>query len=82
MRLGVGDLLLLYADGVTESVNEAAAELGYQGFENLARSLPVDQPALIGPALLEELRRFRGASQPFDDLSVIVLQQCDGSRLS
>ncbi|HYL14581.1 MAG TPA: PP2C family protein-serine/threonine phosphatase [Terriglobales bacterium] len=77
VRLGPGDLVLIYTDGVTESVNDASEELGYSGLLTLARSLPVHAPAQVGPALLAALARFRGASQPFDDLSVIVLQECD-----
>jgi phosphoserine phosphatase RsbU/P len=77
VRLGPGDLVLIYTDGVTESVNDASEELGYSGLLALARSLPVHEPAQVGPALLAALARFRGASQPFDDLSVIVLQECD-----
>lgn len=77
VRLGPGDLILIYTDGVTESVNDASAELGYDGLLALARSLPVHEPAQVGPALLTALAHFRGTSQPFDDLSVIVLQECD-----
>ena len=77
VRLGPGDLVLIYTDGVTESVNDASEELGYSGLLTLARSLPVHGPAQVGPALLAALARFRGASQPFDDLSVIALQECD-----
>jgi sigma-B regulation protein RsbU (phosphoserine phosphatase) len=77
VRLGPGDLILIYTDGVTESVNDVSVELGYNGLLALARSLPVHEPAKVGPALLAALARFRGASQPFDDLSVIVLQECD-----
>ncbi len=77
----MGDLVILYTDGVTESVNEAAAELGYHGLLDLARSLFVEEPSQIGMALLQALRRFCGASQPFDDLSVVVLQQNDGAQI-
>src|SRR5262249_40031846 len=31
VRLGPGDLILMYTDGVPESVNEVSAELGYNG---------------------------------------------------
>lgn len=77
VRLGLGDLILMYTDGVTESVNDASAELGYNGLLALARSLPVHEPAQVGSALLASLACFRGASQPFDDLSVILLQARD-----
>ena len=77
VRLGIGDLILMYTDGVTESVDEASKELGYEGLLDLTRSLPVRNPAEVGPALLAALHTFRGASKPFDDLSIIVLEQCD-----
>jgi serine phosphatase RsbU (regulator of sigma subunit) len=77
VRLGIGDLILIYTDGVTESVDEASKELGYEGLLDLIQSLPVCRPAEIGPTLLAALQRFRGAAKPFDDLSIIVLQQSD-----
>lgn len=62
------------------SVNEASKELGYEGLLDLTRSLPVRQPADVGQALRSALQRFRVAPKPVDDLSIIVLQQCDRIR--
>jgi sigma-B regulation protein RsbU (phosphoserine phosphatase) len=78
VRLGQGDLLVLYTDGITESTNQAGKELGYDGLLRLAKSLPlqnVNSPSVAGQALLLGVRDFRGESQIFDDESLVVLQQ-------
>jgi len=80
VRLGPGDLVILYTDGVSEAVNEEEQELGYEGLLGLARTLPTETPKLIGPALLEAVQRFRGTARAFDDRSILILQQADESH--
>ena len=41
VRLGPGDFLVLYTDGLTESTNEPGLELGYHGILSFAVSLPL-----------------------------------------
>jgi hypothetical protein len=80
VRLGLEDLVILYTDGISEAVNEQEQELGYEGLMGLARSLPVDSPARTGPALLDVVERFPGLARPFDDRSILVLQQSDSPK--
>jgi phosphoserine phosphatase RsbU/P len=78
VRLGRGDLLVLYTDGISESTNEAGQELGYNGLLQLARSLPVEttrSASAAGQALLSAVGAFRGRSPVFDNQSLVVLQQ-------
>jgi phosphoserine phosphatase RsbU/P len=78
VRLGPGDLLVLYTDGISESTSEAGAELGYDGILQLAKSLPLQTatpPSAVGRALLSAVSDFRGGSLIFDDESLVVLQQ-------
>jgi phosphoserine phosphatase RsbU/P len=80
VRLGLGDLVVLYTDGVSEAVNEEEQELGYEGLLGLARALPTETPKLIGSALLEAVQRFRGTARPFDDRSILIFEQTDNPR--
>lgn len=78
VRLGRGDLLVLYTDGISESTNDAGQELGYEGLLRLAKSLPVEttrSAGAAGQALLSAVGAFRGGSPVFDDQSLVVLQQ-------
>ncbi len=78
VRLGRGDLLVLYTDGISESTNDAGKELGYEGLLQLAKSLPVEttrSASAAGQALLSAVSAFRGGTPVFDDQSLVVLQQ-------
>jgi len=57
VRLGEGDLLILYPDGISESTSEDGKELGCDGLLQLARSLPLQttkSPSAAGQALLQQ----------------------------
>jgi len=78
--LGLGDLLVLYTDGISESTNQAGKELGYDGLMRLAKSLPfqtVNSPSAAGQALLSAVRDFRGGSPILDDESLVVLHRTE-----
>jgi sigma-B regulation protein RsbU (phosphoserine phosphatase) len=77
LELDQGDLLLLYTDGVSESVNDAGKQLGLKGLLNLARQLPTTSPAGVGTALLAAIEDYRGGSSAADDETVIVLRRTE-----
>jgi len=85
VRLGDGDLLILYTDGISEWTNEAGEELGYEGLLALAKSLPVETanvPSTVGHALLLALEVFSGGSPALDDQSLMVLLQTTDNATS
>jgi phosphoserine phosphatase RsbU/P len=73
----VGDLVLLYTDGVSEAVNEAGEELGREGLMSMAQALDPSSAEVFGEQLVEALRRFRGSVAPADDETIIVLESVD-----
>jgi sigma-B regulation protein RsbU (phosphoserine phosphatase) len=75
VKLEVGDLVLLYSDGVTESTNPAGDELGPDGLMNLVRELNCGSAEALGLQLTCALRRFRGGAQAADDETIIVLER-------
>ncbi|HLY18856.1 MAG TPA: PP2C family protein-serine/threonine phosphatase [Bryobacteraceae bacterium] len=75
VQLEFGDLLLLYTDGISESVDESGEQLGLDGLLSVARSLPTGSAQSAGQALLAAVERFRGAAPAADDETVVSLQR-------
>jgi sigma-B regulation protein RsbU (phosphoserine phosphatase) len=75
VQLEMGDLLLLYTDGINESCDESGEQLGMEGLLSVARGLPVDSAAAAGHALLSAVNRFRGSVPPADDETVVALER-------
>ena len=70
----VGDLVVLYTDGVSEASNEAGDELGRDGLMSIVRGLGASSAEAFGAHLAAALRRFRGSAEPMDDETIIVLE--------
>jgi phosphoserine phosphatase RsbU/P len=70
----VGDLVVLYTDGVSEAANPAGEELGRDGLMDIARGLDSSSAEGFGTQLTSALHGFRGGDEPMDDETIIVLQ--------
>jgi sigma-B regulation protein RsbU (phosphoserine phosphatase) len=70
----VGDLVLLYTDGVSEALNEAGDELGREGLMSIAQAIDASSAEAFGGQLVSALGLFRGSVQPTDDETIIVLE--------
>jgi len=75
VQLELGDLLLLYTDGVSESYDESGAQLGLERLLSIARNLPVETAVAAGKGLLAAVARFRGSAPAADDETVVALQR-------
>jgi serine phosphatase RsbU (regulator of sigma subunit) len=65
------DTLVLYTDGVTESMNDAGEEFGEQRLiEGLQRNFDLSAQAMVG-ALVDEVRQHSPNGQ-YDDITLIV----------
>jgi serine phosphatase RsbU (regulator of sigma subunit) len=71
VRLGAGDRLILYTDGLTESLDVAGNELGSVNLLQIVQRLPVDDCSALGEALLSTIES--RSTELFDDLTVLVL---------
>ncbi|MDX1630935.1 MAG: SpoIIE family protein phosphatase [Thermoanaerobaculia bacterium] len=70
--LGPGDLLLLYSDGLPETVNPRTKETF--GYERIRRALARGgSPAKVHDQILSEYTSFLGGEAPTDDQSLVVL---------
>ncbi len=70
-----GDLIVLYSDGVSESINPAGTELGRDDLMKMARKLDSTSAETFGTQLSHALHEFRGGRDPEDDETIIVLQR-------
>jgi phosphoserine phosphatase RsbU/P len=73
-QLGPGDLVVLYTDALTETVDDSGEELGTEGLMCLAQAISPAVPAEVGPAMLRAVHRFGAAQTQSDDETLIVFQ--------
>jgi phosphoserine phosphatase RsbU/P len=73
-RLDIGDALLLFSDGLTESVNSAGAEYGLERLKAVTtRSLT--RPSGLITECLSDRANFTAGARPKDDLSLLVIRR-------
>ena len=70
----VGDLFLLYSDGVSEATSPDGIELGRDGLLNMARALDSGSAEAFGTQLASALSSYRGGGEPQDDETIIVMR--------
>jgi sigma-B regulation protein RsbU (phosphoserine phosphatase) len=75
VQVEVGDLIVLYTDGVTDSTNDSGAHLDKEGLLKLARRIPLGSASETGNRLVESIDAFRGVVPPNDDETVVVLER-------
>lgn len=75
VQLGMGDLVVLYTDGITESNGPDGEQLTPDGLLALARTIPFTSSVEAGEALLAGVESFRGTGSAEDDETVLVLQR-------
>jgi len=75
VKLGEGDSLVIYSDGVTEAVNPAAIEFDIDGLASAV--IPVrDQPANeIIAAINRSVVKYTAGAPPADDITLIVARR-------
>ena len=79
VRLGAGDALVLYTDGVTEARDEGGAEYTEARLLERLRTLVAGgaDAATIVAALRTDLLAFVGDAEPFDDATLLVAVRTD-----
>jgi serine phosphatase RsbU (regulator of sigma subunit) len=68
-------LVVLYADGITESTDPDDNQLDKDGLLALARKLMSTSPVEVGEALLAGVEAYRRTDPASDDETLIVLQR-------
>jgi serine phosphatase RsbU (regulator of sigma subunit) len=70
-NLGVGELLVMYTDGVNESMDLAGE---FFGIERIRRRIQeIAQVTLLGETIMDDVHLFVGRAQPNDDMCLVCL---------
>ena len=75
VQLEVGDLLLLYTDGISESGDASGEQLGLERLLSISQGLPVGSAVSAGQGLVSAIERFRGSGPRTDDETVVALER-------
>ncbi|MFW6108180.1 MAG: PP2C family protein-serine/threonine phosphatase [bacterium] len=74
IRIGPGDVFLLYTDGLTEARNPSGEPYGLDRLEaSIARTRGDLSSAALADRLLDDLRRFTSGARQEDDIAVLAL---------
>lgn len=74
VQIGFGDLLVLYTDGITETIDSSNNELGNTGLLKMAKGLADKSPVEVIRALTSDIQTFRGDAPRRDDETLVVLE--------
>jgi sigma-B regulation protein RsbU (phosphoserine phosphatase) len=75
VRIGAGEAMLLFTDGITEAFNRADEEYGemrLEAFLRKNRGLPRDE---FIQALIRDVLKFCGPARPGDDMTLVAVDR-------
>jgi len=70
-----GDVLLIYSDGITESVNDRDEEFGEQRLVDVIKNNLNRSASGIRDRIEEALSRFVGTAAPVDDMTLMIIKR-------
>ncbi len=73
VKLGKGDLVLMFSDAVTEAINEEDGMLGVEGLLAALAAIPADDSSRLLNQLIEVLSLYRGGEPARDDQTLMLL---------
>jgi serine phosphatase RsbU (regulator of sigma subunit)/pSer/pThr/pTyr-binding forkhead associated (FHA) protein len=76
-QLDPGDLLIIYSDGVTESINDEEEEFGEERLEEIVSGSLGEPPRAVLDRIDEAVGRFAGSQARPDDLTLVVARRED-----
>lgn len=74
VQLADNDLLFFYTDGMVEVENEQAEMFGAERLESLLRAHRDQGIDTLLERIEDSVRRYRGAAEPFDDVTIMALR--------
>jgi phosphoserine phosphatase RsbU/P len=69
-----GDRLCLFTDGVADCRDERGATFGHDRVRELLPAYAGGTATAVTEAFVDELKRFRGAAKPVDDMTLVVAE--------
>ncbi len=79
-RLNVGDILVVYSDGVTEAMDPNGEMFGESRLVDVVRESAASGGAVVQEAILSAVRSFMGKASACDDLTVLVVERLDAGN--
>jgi sigma-B regulation protein RsbU (phosphoserine phosphatase) len=73
--LGAGDMLMVYSDGITESLNKAGDEFGYERLEKQLRQAQSGSADAVLFSVLGAVQDFAATRPLMDDMSLAVIRR-------
>jgi sigma-B regulation protein RsbU (phosphoserine phosphatase) len=80
-QLEIGDVLVMYTDGITEAENPERELWGQDRLESVLRSCRDHTPAQMVRRILEEMLAFASGLSQRDDVTLIVIKVKDETGL-
>jgi sigma-B regulation protein RsbU (phosphoserine phosphatase) len=74
-KLGAADVLMIYSDGITESLNCAEDEFGYARLEEQLRRAHAGSANAVLFSVLGAVQDFAAARPVVDDMSLAIVRQ-------
>jgi sigma-B regulation protein RsbU (phosphoserine phosphatase) len=74
VRLGPGDSLLLYTDGLSEARDIHGAEYGIERLTKMASAIRASSPRSMISACLEDLKIFSRGARKSDDMTIMAVR--------
>jgi len=75
IRLGAGESLVFYTDGLTESLDGANNEYGLHHLAQFLKGRHALEPESLTAACLEEIKKFSNGVAQRDDRTILVLRR-------
>ncbi|HMV98935.1 MAG TPA: SpoIIE family protein phosphatase [Acidobacteriota bacterium] len=75
LTMSIGDVIVIYSDGIVELQNTRKEQLGYQRFETMIRDIAHKPAREICEGLVESALKFSAGCLPEDDITVVVLKR-------
>src|SRR6266571_2511259 len=75
VKLNFGDMLLVYSDGIIESLDKAGEEFGYQRLETQLRRAQTGSADAVLFSVLGAVQDFAGTRGLVDDMSLVVVHR-------
>jgi len=76
VKLGFGDVLLVYSDGILESLNDKDEEFGYARLEAELRRAQTDSADAMLFSVLGAVQDFAARRPLVDDMSLVIVRGC------
>ena len=77
----IGDVLVLYTDGISEACNSDFDEFGQQRLEDTVRRMMLECPDAgadeIRDAIGEDVRDFAGNMVQYDDITLLIIKRVE-----